>query len=322
MRKTESGTYTNKSIKRKTFNKTAFEDNFELLLLALPGIILTFIFCYLPMGGIIIAFKNFNPNLGILASKWVGFDNFKFFFTSNDFFRIMRNTLGYSITFLFLDNVVAIALAIMLYNVQKRAAIKYYQTTMILPNFMSMVLVAYVVYAILNPTSGILNSILSLFAGEKVSIQWYGKPGYWPFILTIVQIWKSVGMKTIIYYAALMGIDEALFEAARIDGATQKDEIRYIIIPELGSIICIYLIMGVGGLVGGDFGLFYQVPMNIGVLYPTTDIISTYVFRALQDGTNMGRTAAVGLFQSVTGTILVIISNAVVKKIDPDKSMF
>lgn len=304
------------TIKKKRFNMQTLRENLDLWMLVLPGFILTFIFCYLPMFGIVIAFKKFNPNLGIWGSKWVGFDNFKFFFTSNDFVRIMRNTMGYSITFLFLDNFAAIFLAIMLYNVYKRFALKYYQTTMILPNFLSMVLVAYIVYAMLNPVSGVVNKI----TGHNTD--WYAHAEYWPFILTIVQVWKSIGMKSIIYYAALMGIDESLFEAARIDGASKKDEIRYIIIPELMSLICIYLVLGVGGLVSGDFGLFYQVPMNVGNLYSTTDIINTYVFRALQQGSNMGRTAAVGLFQSATGMILVILSNTVVKKIDPEKSFF
>lgn len=305
-----------KSKSTKNYNKQTLRENISLWMLALPGVILTFIFCYLPMFGVIIAFKQFNPNLGILKSKWVGFDNFKFFFQSNDFFRIMRNTIGYGIVFLVLGNLAAVIVAIMLYNIKKKAALKYYQTTMILPKFISLVLVAYIVYALLNPVSGVINRIFGK------SIDWYASPQYWPVILTIVEIWKGVGMKSIIYYAALIGIDESLFEAARIDGASRWHEIKSIIIPELMSLICIYLILGVGTLVNGDFGLFYQVPMNVGVLYSTTDIINTYVFRALQQGTNMGRTAAVGLFQSLTGTILILLSNAVVKKVDPDKSFF
>lgn len=308
--------------KRKKINKNILKENISLTMLTLPGLILTFIFCYLPMFGVVIAFKRFNPNLGILGSEWVGLENFKFFFRSNEFVRIMRNTILYGIDFLFLDNFAAVFFAVLLYNIKSRSALKYYQTTMILPNFMSMVLIAYIVYAVLNPTSGVLNRLLSGLRGSSVEIQWYAQEKYWPFILTIVQIWKSVGMKTIIYYAALMGIDESLFEAARIDGASKCHEVRYIIIPELTSIICIYLVLGVGGLINGDFGLFYQVPMNIGVLYSTTDIINTYVFRALQESNNMGSTAAVGLFQSVTGTVLVVISNAVVKKFSPENSLF
>ncbi len=304
------------TLRKKTLNRTTFMENLELWIMTLPGFLHTLIFAYIPMLGVIIAFKKFNPNLGIWGSKWVGFDNFTFFFTSNDFVRIMRNTIGYSFLFLFLDNFCAMGVAVMLYNVHKRAAIKYYQTTMILPTFMSMVLVAFIVYAFLNPVSGILNNALGL------KVDWYGEAQYWPFILSIVHIWKSVGMSSILYYAALMGIDEALFEAARIDGATRKHEIFYIMVPELMNLICIKLILGIGGMISGDFGLHYQVTMNVGKLYSTTDIINTYTFRALQQATNMGRTAAIGLFQSITGTILVITSNAIIKKIDEEKSFF
>lgn len=306
--------------KKRHINVRKLKDNASLTLLILPGVILTFIFCYLPMFGVVIAFKEFNPNVGIFASKWVGFDNFKFFFQSNDFTRIMRNTVLYGIDFLAIDTIASITLAILVYNVKSKLAIKYYQTTMILPNFLSMVLVAYVVYALLNPVSGIVNKLIVLFGGEMVD--WYARPGWWPMILTVIQVWKSVGMGSILYYAVLIGIDESLFEAARIDGAAKRHEIKYIIIPELMSLVCIQLILGIGRLISGDFGLFYQVPMNIGALYPTTDIINTYVFRALTQSTSMGRTAAVGLFQSFVGMVLVVVSNLVVKKIDADKSLF
>ena len=303
-----------------SMRKNTIRETIELSLLALPGFLHTLIVCYLPMLGVVIAFKKFNPHLGIFGSEWVGFDNFMFFFKSNDFIRIMRNTIGYSALFLFLDNFAKMAMAILLYNVTKRWTLKIYQTIMILPNFMSMVLVAFIVYALLNPVSGIFNSIIAKIGGE--GIDWYSKPEYWPFILATVHLWKSVGMGCIIYYAALMGIDESLFEAARVDGAKLRHEIRYIIIPELMSLLAIQLILGVGGLIGGDFGLFYQVPMDVGVLYSTTDIINTYTFRALQQATNMGRTAAVGLFQSVVGMILVVGTNLVVRKISPEKSLF
>ena len=250
----------------------------------------------------------------------MGFRNFEFFFESNDFVRILRNTVLYGIDFLVLDNIIALIISIMLYNVTKRSALKFYQTTLIFPNFISMVLVAFIVYSILSPTSGVLNQVLEAFG--KTPIDWYSKPQHWPFILTFVQVWKTVGMQSIVFYAALMGIDETLFEAARIDGATKWGEIRFIIIPEMASIVSIYLILGVGTLINGDFGLFYQTPMNIGLLYPTTDVISTYVFRALQTNPNMGSTAAVGLFQSVIGTILVVIANLAVKKINPENSLF
>ena len=247
-------------------------------------------------------------------------ENFRFFFESNDAWRVLRNTVLYGINFQITGIISALALALVLYEVKSRLALKTFQTIMILPHFISMVLVAYIVYAMLNPNYGVLNSVINLFGGE--SIDWYSNYKYWPVILTVTNIWKHVGMNSIMYYAALMGIDESLFEAARIDGASKWQEVRYIKIPELSSIICILLILGIGSLISGDFGLFYQVPMNIGILYPTTDIINTYVFRGLQQANNMGMTGAVGLFQSVVSLILVVTSNAIVRKINPDNSMF
>ncbi len=295
-------------------------DSYELLLLALPGIILTIVFCYLPMGGVIIAFKNFNPNLGILGSKWVGFDNFKFFFMSNDFVRLMRNTVLYSLWFLIIDNITAIGLAILFYNVQKKWALKFYQTSAILPSFMSIVLISYIVYLFLNPAAGMLNKVIGIFGGQGVN--WYAEPGYWPAILSVVEVWRSIGMGCLLYYATMVGIDENLFEAAKIDGANKIRQIIHIMLPELSALICLKLIMGVGGLIGGDFGLFYQIPRNVGVLYETTDILATYTFRALQTGSSMGRTAAIGLFSSIAGVILIVISNGIIRRIDPEKSMF
>ena len=298
------------------------KDDFQLSVLAFPAFILTLIFCYIPMVGVIIAFKDYNPRIGIMASEWIGLDNFEFYFSSNDFTRTMRNTLLYSTAFLVLGNIVNLTFAIFMYNVKSRMALKYYQTTAILPHFLSMVLVAYIVYGLLSPEGGILNTVLSFF-GQKEPIQWYQDAKYWPFILTIVNFWKGVGMGSIIYYAALMGIDETLFEAAKIDGANKWQQIIKIMVPMLSSIICIQLILGIGSLVGGDFGLFYQVTMNKGVLYPTTDIISTYTYRALSEATgSLGRTAAVGLFQSVAGFILVVGSNLIVKKLSPENSLF
>ena len=297
-----------------------FKDNLQLFILTLPCILLVFIFCYLPMFGVIIAFKDFNPNLGIFKSMWVGFENFEFFFTSQDAWRVLRNTVLYGMVFQITDLFFSLGLAILLYNIKSKIALKYYQTTFILPHFLSMVLVAYITYALLNPVSGIFNRIITFLGGERV--MWYSEPKFWPLILTGVQIWKNIGMKAIIYYATLIGIDESLFEAARVDGATKWHEIRYIMLPEVSSVVCILLILGIGNLISGDFGLFYQIPMNIGVLYPTTDIINTYVFRGLQQATNMGMTAAVGLFQSVISLILVVGSNLAVKKINPANSLF
>ena len=306
------------SVKDKTSKMS--QEQVELFILALPAVILAFVFQYLPIGGLIMAFKEYNPNLGILGSAWNGIENFKFFFQSQDAARVVRNTLLFGIDFQVTGIFFALALALFLYEIRSKIALKTVQTVMILPHFISYVLVAFIVYALLNPNYGVINSLIVAVGGEK--IDWYSDYKYWPYILTVVNIWKNVGMNCIIYYAALMGIDEALFEAARLDGASKWQEIRYIKIPELSSVVCILLILGIGKLINGDFGLFYQVPMDIGTLYPVTDIINTYVFRGLQQATNLGMTSAVGLFQSVVSLILVLGSNYIVKKIDPEQGLF
>jgi len=309
-------------LKKKNDNlkKLQIRDNTTLDLMILPGFVLVFVFCYLPMIGIIMAFKNFNPNLGIFKSPWVGFDNFKFFFMSDDFGLLMRNTLGYSVVFLVTGNIAAIMFAVLCYNIRSTKLLKYYQTTAILPTFMSMVLVSYIVYVFLSPTSGVFNTLLTILGKETIA--WYSESKYWPFILTITNLWKGTGYASLLYYSTIVGIDESLFEAAKIDGAGKWKQITHIIIPELSSLICLQIIMGLGNALGGDFGLFYQVPRNVGLLYDTTNIFNTYVFRALQKGTSMGRTAAIGLFQSVAGVILLLGSNMVIKKLDSEKSMF
>ncbi len=313
---TKGATYTGK---KKRLNHT-FRDNMELSLLALPGIILFFIFNYLPMYGIIVAFKRFNPNAGIWHSEWVGIKNFEFFFTSQDAWRITRNTVLYSLDFMTLGLVCAVAIALLLYNLKSRIGVKVYNTVMILPKFLSMVLISFIVYSILNPTSGILNQFIKALGG-KGDTDWYSKPEAWPIILTVVHIWQVVGMNSIVYYAALMGIDDSLFEAAKIDGATKWEQTRYISIPHLTNIMVITTILAFGNLFNGDFGLFYQTTRDVGTLYPTTDIISTYTFRGLMGG-NMEVAAAVGLFQSVVGLILVVSANLIVKKISPENSLF
>ncbi len=306
--------------KQKGYKKSMKSDSMQLNSMIVPGFVLLFIFNYLPMVGIILAFKNFTPILGIFGSKWCGFDNFRFFFMSDDFWMLMRNTIGYALWFLFICNVTSIAFAILCYNVHNKLALKFYQTTAILPTFMSIVLISYIVYVFLSPTNGLVNRAIETFGGK--GIDWYTEPGYWPVILTVVKIWNGMGYGSLLYYATMVGIDESLFEAAKIDGANKWQQIIHVIVPEISALICLNIIMGLGGALNGDFGLHYQITRNIGMLYETTDIFPTYVFRALQEGSSMGRTAAVGLFQSLCGVILIVISNATIKKIDPEKSMF
>lgn len=299
--------------------KTKIKENLQMLTMTVPGLILVFLFCYLPMPGIAIAFKKYNPNLGIWGSAWNGLDNFKFFFTSQDAGRTIRNTVLYSVGFLIIDLFFAVGLALMFYFLRSRKALKVYNTIVITPKFMSAVIVAFIVYAILSPSYGLLNSIIKFFGGKPIA--WYSEPKYWPWILTITHIWQTVGMNSIVYYASLMSLDESLLEAAVIDGANRRQQIFHVIIPHLVPIMVITTILGMGSIFGGDFGLFYQVPKDQGLLYPTTDIISTYTYRAMLSG-SLEKSAAVGLFQSVVGLIMVVSTNAIVKKISPENSLF
>lgn len=307
--------YKNEIKKPRIKRNLQMRDNAALTIMLIPAAIYYIMFCYIPMFGILIAFKDYRYNLGILGSEWVGFQNFKYFFTSQDAWLLVRNTIGYNAVFILSNVVTGVIVALLLYEVSSRLCIKYYQTTMLLPHFMSWVVVGYIVYAFLDPNYGVLNKLLGL------DINWYSESKFWPFILVFVHMWKALGMQSIMYYATLIGVDPTLFEAARIDGANAWQEARYIKIPELRSVIAIMVILAVGNIFRGDFGLFYQIPMDVGSLYPVTDVIDTYVFRGLRSG-DIGVSSAVGLFQSVVGLITVLLSNYIVKKIDSDSAMF
>lgn len=309
-----------KKISGQSKIRRIIRENLQLTLLAIPGIMLLFLFNYMPMFGIVIAFKKFNPNLGIWGSRWVGLANFEFFFTSQDAWNVTKNTVLYSLDFMIIGTLGAVIIALLLYNLKSRACVKTYNTIMILPKFLSMVLIAFIVYAILNPVSGVLNQVIRMFGGEGKT-DWYAQPNAWPLFLTIINLWQHVGYNSIIYYASLMGIDESLFEAARLDGANKWHQTIYIAIPHLVPIMTITTILSFGHLFSGDFGLFYQTTRDVGLLYPTTDIINTYVFRGLMGG-NMEVSAAVGLFQSLVGLVMVVVTNTIVKKISPDNSLF
>jgi putative aldouronate transport system permease protein len=272
------------------------------------------------MLGLIIAFKNYRNDLGIFKSEWVGFRNFEFFFTSQDAWRIARNTIGYGLLFILLEIVCAVTIAILLYEIKNRLAIKFYQTTMILPHFLSWVIVGYITYILLEPNIGVVNQLLNFFGKE--SINWYLEPKYWVVILPVVNVWKTVGLNCIMYYAALMSIDEQLFEAATVDGASKWKQIKYITSPSLVPLMTILTILHIGNVIKGDFGLFYSIPRNVGLLYSTTDIIDTYIYRGLQTGDDIGITTAVGLFQSFVGFIMVVVTNKIVRKLSPENSLF
>ena len=290
---------------------------YSLLIIPLLAV---FIFKYLPIGGIIIAFKNYKYNMGIFGSEWVGFDNFEFFFKSDVFTRITWNTIYLNFLFIIVGHAAAVFLAILLYYLRSRNATKLFQTVLITPNFISWVIVAYMVFAFLNPTYGVVNSILTSFGRHP--IDFYSEPKYWPFILVIANVWKSVGMSSVTYYAGLMGIDSSLFEAAEVDGANKVQVALNVIVPSLVPLMTILIILAIGNIFRADFGLFYNVPRNVGLLYEATDVIDTYIFRTMREVGDMGMSSAVGLLQSVVGLIMVMLTNAVTKKINPDNALF
>lgn len=304
---------------RTNRNRHIARDNRILLILTIPALIYFFVFHYLPMFGVIMAFKDFKYHLGILGSDWIGLKNFEFFFKSPDAWRITRNTVGYSLLFIVVSNTAASSVALLLFEIRNRLALKYYQTTMILPTFVSWVLVGYISYTLFNPAMGIFNQFLKAMGSE--AINWYSEPKYWPFILTFFSLWKGVGLSSIIYYAALMGTDPEIYEAAKIDGANRWQQSMHISLPSIAPVMTILVLLAIGDTFRGDFGLFYQIPRDVGMLYPTTDIIDTYVFRGLKSG-QMGMTAAVGLFQSAVGLVLIVLSNAVIRKVKPENALF
>ncbi|MDQ0916122.1 sugar ABC transporter permease [Paenibacillus sp. V4I5] len=307
-----------KSFRSNSFRRLV-KENIALFALTLPAILYYLIFHYTPMFGVILAFKDYKYSDGILGSSWVGFKNFEYFFTSMDAWRITRNTVSYASVFIVLGNIAAVTVALLLFEVRGKLALKFYQTSMIMPKFLSWVLVGYMTYTLFNPSLGYFNQLIQFFGFEPLDV--YSNSKYWPYIIVTVEIWKTVGLSSIIYYAALMSVDPELFEAAKIDGAGKMRQIFAISLPSLSPVLTIIIILAIGNLFRGDFGLFYQIPRDIGVLYPTTDVIDTYVYRGLRAG-DFGISAAVGLFQSVVGLILIVISNWIVTKVRPENALF
>ncbi len=290
-----------------------------LFTMGLPGLICLFLFSYLPMFGLIIAFKDYKPLKGIWGSEWCGFKNFEFFFTSQDMLRTIGNTVFYSVSFIILDLILGILIAVLLYNLRSKRGVKVYHTIMLLPYFISMVVIAFIVYALLSPSYGFLNQILGIFGIEK--IQWYTKPEYWRAILIITKCWQTLGSGCLYYYAALMGMDPGLLESAELDGANAIQKAWHVMVPAMVPVMVMMTILGIGRIFGGDIGLFYNVPRNQGILYPTTDIINTYTYRALLTG-EFAKSTAIGLFQSAVGLVLVVGTNAIVRKVNPENAMF
>ncbi|WP_314587612.1 ABC transporter permease subunit [Paenibacillus terrigena] len=299
--------------------------NKVLLLMALPATLWFLFFSYLPMAGVVIAFKEYRNSrdgfwASIIDSKWVGLDNFKFLFSTNDAYIITRNTLLYNIFFIIVGLVLAVTMAIILAEITNKKLAKVYQTGMFLPYFLSWVIVGYFVFSFLSFDKGMINQIGSWFGAEPT--QWYTEKAYWPFIIILVFLWKSVGYNSVVYLAAIMGIDKSLYEAAMIDGASKWQQIRNITLPMLKPLMTILTLLAIGRIFYADFGLFYQVPRDSGALYSVTNVIDTYVYRGLKATGEIGMSTAAGLYQSVIGFTLVIVSNWIVRKWDKDNALF
>ncbi|WP_059052245.1 ABC transporter permease [Paenibacillus senegalimassiliensis] len=302
-----------------------FHKNLPILLMVLPGALGFILFSYLPMGGTLLSFKQYRYNgegflSSFFSSEWVGLRNFTFLFGTNDAYIITRNTLLYNIAFIVLGTIAAVAMAILLSEIVNKRLSKLYQTGMFLPHFMSFVIVGFFVYSFLNMDKGLLNSILERFGMEGIS--WYTTPEYWPFILILTNLWKSIGYSSVVYLAAITGFDRSLYEAAMMDGASKWKQIRSITLPLLKPLVIIMTLLAVGRIFYADFGLFYNVPRNSGALYPVTNVIDTYVFRGLKTTGEMGMATAAGLYQSIVGFILVMASNYTVRKLDKDNALF
>ena len=312
-------------LKRKK-RKGWTRDDAELGLLGLPAVLWYLVFSFLPMFGLIIAFKEYKiiPGKGFLYnlfhSEWVGIDNFRFFLTSNTFFMLLRNTLLYNIVFIILGIVIPVGLAIMISQIYSRFASKVHQTMMFFPHFMSWVVISYFVFAFLNPDKGLMNTIVTFFGGEKVL--WYSEAKYWPFILIFMQVWKTMGYNMVVYLASITGIDNTLYEAAMLDGATKFQQARYITLPSIKPIIIMMFILNVGRIFYSDFGLFYQVTQGVpNSLHNVASTFDTYLFTALQTNVSIGKTAAASFFQSICCCITVLIANYIVSKIDEESAI-
>lgn len=294
--------------------------NWMLLLMCMPAIVFFLIFSYIPMPGLYLAFVRYNYAEGIFKSPFVGLENFRFLWLSGDLWRITRNTLLYNLAFILVGNVMEITVAVLMNELRSQRFRKISQTLMFLPYFISYVLVGLFVYNFLNYEYGTLNSILRSLGREP--IETYSNPSIWKYIIVLTHVWKNTGYGAIVYFAAIMGFDSQMYEAAEIDGANAWQRIRYITLPCLKPTFVILLLFALGGILRGNFGLFYNLIGQNTLLYPSTDIIETFVFRSMIVDFNFSRAAAVGFYQSIFGFLLVMTVNWLVKKIEPDYALF
>ena len=291
-----------------------------ITIMAIPALICLFVFNYMPMFGLVLAFKDFQYNLGFFKSPWNGIDNFKYFFTSQDMWRTTRNTIGYNLFFIISETIIAIIFAMLLNELRSKKAVKRYQTIMFFPYYLSFSVVAYIGFGFMSMDYGILNRLLESIGTEAIS--WYSEPRVWVYILPLVNIWKNIGYSVILYYAAIIAIDPSIYESAEIDGASKYQMALKITLPMISSVIITLTILSIGRIFYSDFGLFYLLPYGSGILQSTTDVIDTYIYRSITQIGNVGASTAVGLYQSLIGCLMVLLTNWIVKKFNSESAIF
>lgn len=296
-----------------------------LIIMAIPAMVWMIFFFYIPVLTNVVAFKDFHISpdgflASLKASPWVGLENFKFLFSSNDAFLITKNTVLYNVTFITLNLVISVFFAIVMSELRNKRLVKVYQTMSLLPYFLSWVIIGYFVYAFLSPDKGIFNQWITSRGGAPVN--WYSEPKFWPFILVFIGTWKGIGYNSIIYFASVMGIDPTYYEAAMVDGASKWQQIKNVTIPQLLPLMTILTILAVGNIFRADFGLFYNVPRNSGSLYQVTSVLDTYIYNGLTSTGDIGMTAAAGLYQSTVGFVLLMVTNGIVRRFDNESALF
>ncbi len=309
-----------KSAKTQRSSKPLMQ-KLPIYLMMVPGFIYLLFNNYIPIAGLAIAFKDIDFRKGIFKSDWIGFKNFEYLFKTKDALIITRNTLLYNAAFILLGIVFGVLVALLLNEITNKRLLKFYQTTILLPQLVSWIIVSYFVYALLSIDKGMVNNGILPLLGIK-EISWYTESKYWPYIITIMQIWKTVGFNSIIYLATIIGISSDYYEAATLDGASRIKQIVHITLPLLTPTIITLFLLHVGKIFYADFGLFFQVPMNSGALFTTTNVIDTYVYRALIQLGDIGMSAAAGFYQSIVGFTLIVICNLIVRKFNKENALF
>jgi putative aldouronate transport system permease protein len=294
--------------------------NLILFLMALPAVAVVFVVCYMPMPGIILAFKNYKPGPGIWGSQWTGLKNFQFLFNSGIAWQIIRNTLLLNFLFIVAAQVCSLTMASLINEIYHKYVAKVFQSILFFPHFVSWVLVGYFTYAFLNADNGFVNSVLVQL--KLAPVNWYGEPHYWIPILVFLSVWKGLGYFTIIYLAGMLGVNPEYFEAARIDGASKLQEIWYINLPLIRPLVIINVLLAIGRIFYANFDFIWNVTRDTGMLLETTNVIDTFIYRSLAAIGNFNLAAAAGFFQAIAGFILVLVANWAVRKIDKDQALF